>query len=394
MRLAIEGSHAIARAVALCRPRVAAAYPITPQTHIVEHLATLVADGELECEIVSVESELSAASVVLGAAASGSRAYTATASQGLLLMHEVLHNIAGLRVPVVMTCANRALGAPINIWNDQQDSMAVRDAGWVQLYCTDNQDAVDTTIQAFHIAETLELPVMVCVDGFLLTHLFEPIELPAQAEVDGWLGPYRFSRRLDPERPLSLGTLVGPEAYTETRADLHGALESALTAIPETDARWHALTGRATGGLLRVDGPADAEIGVLTLGSVFGTLAEARETIAGLPPLRLIALRAFRPFPSAALCEACTGLRDVVVLERAFSPGAGGIVAAELRAALAGLADAPRVHALAAGLGGRDVPLEILPRLVAAARAPQPVRFAILDVDPQRLPTATEVSAP
>lgn len=190
MPQALEGSQAIAKAVALCRPQVVAAYPITPQTHIVENLAKLVADGQLACELVSVESEFSAASVALGAACAGSRAYTASSSQGILLMSEVLYNISGLRVPVVMTCANRAVSAPLSIWNDQQDSMAVRDAGWIQLYCADNQEAVDTTIQAFRIAERTELPVMVCVDGFTLTHTLEPLELPSQEQVDSFLPPY------------------------------------------------------------------------------------------------------------------------------------------------------------------------------------------------------------
>ena len=169
MRRALEGSQAVARTVGLCRPGVIAAYPITPQTHIVEQISALVADGELDTELVSVESEFSAASVVLGAAAAGSRAYTASSSQGILLMAEVLYNIAGLRIPLVLSCANRAVGAPLSIWNDQQDSMAVRDAGWIQLYCVDNQQAVDSTVQAFRIAEQTELPVMVCMDGFTLT---------------------------------------------------------------------------------------------------------------------------------------------------------------------------------------------------------------------------------
>ena len=172
-RVGAEGSFAVAEAVRLADTDVVAAYPITPQTHIVENLSKLVAEGDLATEFVSVESEFSAASVVLGAAAAGSRAYTASSSQGILLMAEVLYNIAGLRVPLVLSCANRAVGAPLSIWNDQQDSMAVRDAGWIQLYCVDNQQAVDSTVQAFRIAEQTELPVMVCMDGFTLTHTME-----------------------------------------------------------------------------------------------------------------------------------------------------------------------------------------------------------------------------
>jgi pyruvate ferredoxin oxidoreductase alpha subunit len=385
MRVAIEGSQAIARALALCRLQVVAAYPITPQTHIVEGLAKLVADGKADCEVVSVESEFSAASVALGAAAAGSRAYCATASQGVLLMSEVLYNIAGLRLPVVLTVANRAVGAPINIWNDHQDSMAVRDAGWVQIYCSDNQDAVDTTIKAFRIAEALEVPVMVCVDGFILTHLFEAIDLPPQAEVDSFLPAYRFSRRLDSRAPMTLGTMVGPDHFTEARLSLHYAVEAALDAITAADRDWQAVSGRDNGGHVRVEGDPAADVGVLTIGSVAGTLSEALDENPGLGPLRLLSLRTFRPFPVAAVRAACRGLRDLVVLERAMSPGAGAIVATEIRAALYGVEGAPRVHAFAGGLGGRNLPLATLAKLVAAAGAEQPVDFAIIDAEASRI---------
>ncbi len=255
MLQAIEGSAAIARAVALCRPQVIAAYPITPQTHIVENLAQLIADGKLRCEMVSVESEFSSASVVLGAAASGSRAYTASSAQGILLMTEVLYNIAGLRIPMVLTCANRAIGAPVSAWNDQQDSMAMRDTGWIQLYCADNQEAIDTTIQAFRIAERTELPVMVCVDGFTLTHTLEPLDLPTQEQVDSFLPPYRFSRMLDPARPVSIGTLVSPDFYTEARFTHHRALIRAQDEILATDRDWGSVVGRRCGGLVRLTDP-------------------------------------------------------------------------------------------------------------------------------------------
>ncbi|MCL6555364.1 MAG: pyruvate ferredoxin oxidoreductase [Burkholderiales bacterium] len=385
MRQPLEGSQAIARAVVAARAQVVAAYPITPQTHIVEHIARMVADGAASCELVSVESEFSAASVVLGAAMAGSRAYTATASQGLLLMGEVLYNIAGLRVPLVMTVANRALSAPLSIWNDQQDSMAMRDAGWVQLYCSDNQEAVDTTIQAFRIAETLEVPVMVCVDGFTLTHTLEAIELPEQEVVDRFLPPYRFARALDPLHPKTFGTLVGPEYYAEMRELHHRALLAALEVIPRVDEEWAAATGRASGGLLRMEGDSEARTGVLTLGSIFGTLADAREVYADCRPLRLVHLRCFRPFPAAALRAAAAGLERLVVLERAISPGAGGIVTAEVRAALAELDRPPQVHGFAVGLGGRDVPLDLLPRLLASL-PPRPGPFRIFDLDVQKLP--------
>ena len=383
---ALEGSQALARAVALCRPEVVAAYPITPQTHIVENIAKLVADGALECELVSVESEFSAASVVLGAAAAGSRAYTASASQGLILMSEVLFNIAGLRIPLVLTCANRAVGAPLNIWNDQSDSMAVRDAGWVQLYCADNQEAVDATIQAFRIAEATELPVMVCVDGFTLTHTLEALRIPTQEQVDAFLPPFRFRRALDPARPDSIGTLVDPNWFTEARHAHHQALHRAADAIVQADADWAAITGRNCGGLLSVEGPEDATRAILTLGSLHGTLQDAVEAHPESGPFKLIRLRCFRPFPAEALCQALRGVETLIVLERAFSTGQSGIVGTETRAALMDAGLHIQVHDFALGLGGRDVPLEILPRLGEAVVAGKGRPFDILDLIPEKLP--------
>ncbi len=386
MLQALEGSQAIAQAVALCRPQVIAAYPITPQTHIVENISKLVADGQLQCEFISVESEFSAASVVLGAALAGSRAYTASASQGILLMAEVLFNIAGMRVPIVMTCANRAVSSPLSIWNDQQDSMAVRDAGWIQLYCTDNQEAVDTTIQAFRIAERTELPVMVCMDGFTLTHTLEGIDIPTQKQIDAFLPPYKFSRSLEPSNPISLGTLVSPDFYPEARHSHHQALLNAQAEIVSTDKDWSVITGRQSGGLLSVEGLKQSKIAILTIGSVLGTLREALKEIPSGQPVKLIGLRSFRPFPSDALKAACQGLDDVIVLERALSPGSGGIVGLEVLAALSELAKPPRVHNFAAGLGGRDIPLEILPKLLSVLNNPGDRRFRIIDVDMKKLP--------
>ncbi len=224
-------------------------------------LARLIADGQLRCELISVESEFSAASAALGAAAAGSRAYTASSAQGILLMTEVLHNIAGLRIPLVMTCANRAIGAPVSAWNDQQDSMVMRDTGWIQLYCADNQEAVDTTIQAFRIAERTELPVMVCMDGYILTHTLEAIDLPTQEEVDAFLPPYHFARALDPRKPISIGNLVTPEYYTEARYTNHRALLRAQDELLAAARDWKKISGRTCGGLLSVDGPDDAQVG-------------------------------------------------------------------------------------------------------------------------------------
>jgi len=386
MRKALEGSQAIAQTVALCRPQVVAAYPITPQTHIVENIAKLVADGKMQCELVSVESEFSAASLVLGAACAGSRTYTASASQGILLMSEVLYNIAGLRVPMVMTCANRAISAPLSIWNDQQDSMAVRDAGWIQLYCADNQEAVDTTIQAYRIAEKTELPVMVCVDGFTLTHTLEPIDLPEQEMVDNYLPKFNFKRVLDPANPISIGTLVTPDFYSEVRHTHHHALLNALAEIEQANLDWQKVSGRSAGGLLSVDGPENAHIGILTIGSIYGTLSEARDESNDLPATKLIKLRAYRPFPAKALRHACAGLTDLIVLERALSPGFGGIISSEVQAELASMKKIPRVHSFAVGLGGRDIPLSIFRTLHQKINVTDPQPFSIIDVELEKLP--------
>ncbi len=370
MREALEGSQAIARAVSLCKPDVVAAYPITPQTHIVENLSKLVAEGDLHTEFVSVESEFSAASVVLGAAAAGARAYTATASQGVLLMAEVLFNIAGMRIPLVMTVANRAVSAPLSIWNDHGDSMAVRDSGWIQLHAADNQEAVDTTIQAFRITQETELPVMVCMDGFILTHTLEVIDLPEQDVIDAFLPPFEFARRLDPQDPKSLGTLVDPGYFAEVRHSHHAAMNKALSVIQHTDKDWETATGRACGGLLTVEGDADAAVGILAMGSTVGTLRAGMAHTPEAGPAKLIKLRAFRPFPTEALIEATQGLDHLIVIDRAISPGLGGILGTEIAAILADVPNAPKIHNHALGLGGRDIPETIYADLIEAIKDP------------------------
>src|SRR5215207_633951 len=229
----IEGSRAVAEAVAMCRPEVICAYPISPQTHIVEGLGEMVKAGDLQrCEFINVESEFAAMSVAIGASAAGARSYTATASQGLLFMAEAVYNASGLGLPIVMTVANRAIGAPINIWNDHSDSMSQRDCGWLQLFAETNQEALDLHIQAFRIGEELSMPVMVCMDGFILTHAYERVDVPAQAEVDAFLPPYEPRQVLDPSQPVSIGAMVGPEAFMEVRYLAHAKQTMALELIP------------------------------------------------------------------------------------------------------------------------------------------------------------------
>ena len=248
----LEGSRAVAEAVALCRPEVICAYPISPQTHIVENLSQLVKDGELApCEFVNVESEFAAMSASIGASATGARAYTATASQGLLYMTEALYNASGLGLPIVMTVANRAIGAPINIWNDHSDSMSQRDSGWIQLYAETNQEAVDLHIQAFRLAEALSTPVMVCMDGFILTHAVERVEMPTQMQLDAFLPPFEPRQLLDPDEPITIGAMVGPEAFMEVKYLQHAKQMQALELIPEIAADFHDAFGRDSGGLIR-----------------------------------------------------------------------------------------------------------------------------------------------
>src|SRR6478735_1373924 len=233
----VETSRAIAETVALCRPEIICAYPITPQTHIVEALSEMVQAGELQdCDFINVESEFAAMSVAIGASAAGARTYTATSSQGLLFMAEAVYNAAGLGLPIVMTIGNRAIGAPINIWNDHSDSMSMRDAGWIQLFAVTNQEALDLHIQAFRLAEELSCPVMVCMDGFILTHAYDRVDMPTQAQVDAFLPPYLPRQILDPADPVSIGAMVGPEAFTEVRYLGHHKQLRALSLIPKLSA--------------------------------------------------------------------------------------------------------------------------------------------------------------
>src|SRR5438034_3799326 len=271
----IEGSLAVAEAIALCRPQVICAYPITPQTHIVEGLGELVKSGELGgCEFLNVESEFGALSVAIGASAAGARTYTATASQGLLFMAEAVYNASGLGLPIVMTIGNRAIGAPINIWNDHSDSMSMRDAGWIQLYAETNQEALDLHIQAFRLAEELSCPVMVCMDGFILTHAYDRVDVPTQEQVDAYLPAYQPRQILDPREPVSIGAMVGPEAFTEVRYLSHHKQLRALSLIPHLAAEFEKQFGRSSGGLIRTYRTDDAETIVVALGSVNGTVQE------------------------------------------------------------------------------------------------------------------------
>lgn len=377
----IEGSQAIAQAVAACRPDVVCAYPISPQTHIVEALSQMYKKGELDNgEYVNVESEFSAMSACIGASAAGARAYTATASQGLLYMVEAVYNASGLGLPIVMTVANRALGSPINIWNDQSDSMSQRDSGWLQLYAVDNQEAADLHVQAFKIAEELSLPVMVCMDGFILTHAMEQVDVPNKEDVDAFLPPYEPRQVLDPANPISIGAMVGPEAFTEVRYLAHHKQLQALDVIPRVQKEFENVFGRESGGLLHEYRTEDAETIVVCLGSVTGTLRdvidERREKGEKIGVLSLVA---FRPFPTVAVREALKNCKRFIVLEKAFSVGIGGIVSSHIRAAMRGRKFI--CHELIAGLGGRDITKASLHDYLDKAIQDQVADTTFLDLD-------------
>jgi len=365
----IEGSRAMAEAIGLCRPEVICAYPITPQTHIVEGLGEMVRTGEIsKCEFINVESEFAALSVAIGASAAGARAYTATASQGLLFMAEAVYNASGLGLPIVMTLGNRAIGAPINIWNDHSDAMAVADSGWMQLFAETNQEAADLHIQAFRLAEELSMPVMVCVDGFILTHAVERVDIPEQADVDAYLPPYEPVQVLDPQDPISIGAMVGPEAFTEVRYLQHYKQTLALRLIPEYAAAFKKQFGRDSGGLLRSYRCEDAELIVVAMGSVNGTIKDTIDEMRadGLS-VGLVTLVSFRPFPTAALREKLVRALNVVVIEKSLAVGMGGPLANNVDLALRNVAGAPQVHSVIAGLGGRPITKASLHRVLRGA---------------------------
>jgi pyruvate ferredoxin oxidoreductase alpha subunit len=380
-----EGSAAVAETVALCRPEVVCAYPISPQTHIVEGLSDLVRSGDLApCEYMMVESEFAALSVCIGASAAGARTYTATASQGLLYMAEALYNASGLGLPIVMTVANRAIGAPINIWNDHSDSMSQRDCGWIQLYAETNQEAADLHVQAFCIAEALSLPVMVCMDGFILTHAYERIDVPGQAQVDAFLPSFEPRQVLDPADPVTIGAMVGPEAFTEVKYLAHAKQLQALDLIPTVAEEFAEAFGRPSGGLVRGYRAQDAETIVVALGSVLGTIEdtvdELREEGVSIGAL---AIKSFRPFPLEEVRAALASAKRVVVLEKALAVGVGGIVSANVRMALSGV----QLHGYTAiaGLGGRPITKRSLRALFADAVADRLAPLSFLDMDRDRV---------
>jgi pyruvate ferredoxin oxidoreductase alpha subunit len=381
MRRQMEGSRAVAESVAMCRPEVVCAYPISPQTHIVEALGGMVKGGELpNCEFINVESEFAAMSVAIGASATGARAYTATASQGLLFMTEAVYNASGLGLPIVMTIANRAIGAPINIWNDHSDALALRDSGWMQLFAENNQEALDLHIQAFKLAEELSMPIMVCMDGFILTHAYEQVDMPTQQQVDSFLPPYEPRQVLDPNEPVSIGAMVGPEAFMEVRYLAHAKQMQALERIPQLAAEFRSVFLRDTGGLMRTYRADDAETIVVAMGSILGTIKDTIDEMRGEGHrIGVLGITSFRPFPLAQVKAALYAAKRAVIVEKSLAVGIGGILSNDVRAALSGTS----VHSytVVAGLGGRAITRRSLHKLFREAEQDvlQPLTFLDLD---------------
>jgi len=376
-----EGSHAVAEAVGLCRPEVICAYPISPQTHIVEGLGEMVKAGEVtDCEFINVESEFAAMSVAIGSSATGARTYTATASQGILFMCEAVYNASGLGLPIVMTVANRAIGAPINIWNDHTDALSQRDSGWIQLFAETNQEALDLHILAFKLAEEVSLPVMVCMDGFILTHAYERVDVPTQEQVDAFLPPYEPRQVLDPTDPVSIGAMVGPEAFSEVRYLAHAKQMQALELIPKLATQFKTIFGRDSGGLTHSYLTDDAETIVVAMGSILGTIKDVVDEMrqAG-EKIGVLGIISYRPFPLEEVRNALQNAKRVVVLEKSLAVGIGGVVSTDVRMAMSGLQ--LEGHTVVAGLGGRAITMKSLHALFAKAVAGELERLTFLDLD-------------
>jgi pyruvate ferredoxin oxidoreductase alpha subunit len=341
----------------------------------------MVKSGEIaDCEFINVESEFAAMSVSIGSSAAGARTYTATASQGLLFMVEAVYNASGLGLPIVMTVANRAIGAPINIWNDHSDSLSQRDCGWIQLFAETNQEALDLHIQAFKLAEEVSLPVMVCMDGFILTHAYERVDVPTQEQVDAFLPPYEPRQVLDPREPVSIGAMVGPEAFAEVRYLAHAKQMQALERIPQLAEQFKTVFGRDSGGLTHSYCIEDAETVVVAMGSVLGTIKDTVDEMRNEGTrIGVLGITSYRPFPLENVRAALKNAHRVVVLEKSLAVGIGGILSTDVRMAVSGLG--LRGHTVVAGLGGRAITRKSLRELLSKGVRGELGHLTFLDLD-------------
>ncbi|MGB9436653.1 MAG: transketolase C-terminal domain-containing protein [Desulfobacterales bacterium] len=366
-----EGSEAVAQAVRACRPEVISAFPISPQTHIVEGLARMAADGSIDSEYVRVESEFSAASVLAGASAAGARSYSASSSQGLLLMTEVLYASVGQRLPFVITGVNRSISAPISIQIDQRDTMSLRDSGMIQLYVESSQEAYDTHVAAFKIAEDPDilLPVMVCMDGWVLTHSYELVSTIEQEAVDAFLPAYNPPNFLDPADPKTWGSYSEADVQMEINYSVHDAMQKAKSRMKDVFAELAGICGRDHGGLIEAYRCDDAEVVLIALGSVCGTIKDAIDDLRATgQKVGLIKIRCYRPFPYEEILEALNGAKVAAVMEASFSMGSEGSIGLDLKAKLCNRPDAPMVVDFIAGLGGREVNKDTVATVVGKAR--------------------------
>ncbi len=369
MKKILEGSRAIAETINAIKPAVVSAYPITPQTHIVEDLAKLKADGKADFEYVRAESEFAAASIVEGASATGVRVYTATSSQGLLLMTEVLYNIAGMRLPVIVTDANRAVSAPINIWNDQQDVMVIRDAGWIMLFGETVQEVCDLHILAYKVGESLELPVMVNLDGFVLTHVVEPVDIATEEEVKKYLPPYTPKEYLDTEKPLTFGAFATPQHYMEIRKELHDDLVSSEKKLQKEMKEFKKFFGRSL-NLIEYYGDKDADTVIVAMGSVLGTIKEAVDELKkDKKNVGVLKIVSFRPFPDAKIAEILAKAKNIAVVDKSISLGQEGIIATEIKRALMG--QKKNIVSYILGLGGRDITKNMIKQVYSTVKNPK-----------------------
>ncbi len=376
MRLVITGNHAVSYGAKLARADVIAAYPITPQTEVVEKLSAMVANKETNAKFVKVESEHSAMAACIGASAVGARAFTATSSQGIALMHEMLHWAANTRFPVVMANVNRAMGPPWNIWADQTDSLAQRDTGWLQFYCEHNQEVFDTVLQAYKVCEKVLLPGMVVLDAFLLSHTSEPVEIPSQKEVDKYLPRYNPKFKLDPKEPHTFGGLTGPDRYYELRYKTQNAMEDALGVIKKADSEFKKAFGRGY-GLVEEYKAKDAETLLVVSGSMASTAKVAVDLMRKKgEKVGLCRIRVFRPFPKDEVRKVARRVKRIGVIDRNISFGSEGIFFQEVKSALCNETKKIPIYGFIAGLGGRDVTTEDITKIahsVKEGKAPKDI---------------------
>ncbi len=355
VRKIMEGSHAVAEAVRLCKPEVLAMYPITPSTHIPERLSEMVNNGDLNAKLIRVEAEFSAISAIVGASAAGSRVFSATSSQGLALMNEVLYAASGMRLPLVMVVANRALSAPINIWNDWQDTISERENGWIQIFAENVQETLDSTIQAFRIAEDERVynPVAVNMDGFYLTHVYEPVDIPNGEDVQNFLPPLNYKYKLDPERPLTHGPFAYPEPYAKLKKMQFDDFHSFVPIIKEVHDKFAKKFGRNYGDGIIEEYKNDRPMTIVTMGSISGTV---KEFVDSRDDVGLVRVRLYRPFPKEEINKALEGKENVIVVEKDVAMGSrSGALMLDLKDALFDVMDKPKLNNIIGGIGGTDI---------------------------------------